>query len=94
MEDIFELTSEQFVGKMKTSLETARQIQTIGEGNLKIVSDMDPEILRTVFRLTPLKKPDEGPVEAIRREVKDYMSKNPDGQIYIMDDPGLYVVVE
>jgi nickel-dependent lactate racemase len=86
-------TEETFkIGNQKP-VDSLRILKTIGEGNLKFVSDMDSEELK-IYRATPIKKPDEGPVDAIRREVKDYMSKNPDGIIYIMDDPGLYVIVE
>lgn len=68
--------------------------KTIGEGNMKMVSFMDSNVLKTVYRISPVKKPEEGPVEAIRREVEAYMSKNPTGQIYLLDDPGLFIVVE
>jgi hypothetical protein len=71
-----------------------RIVKTIGEGNLKIVSDWDNEQLRKYYRVDPIKSPDESPVDAIRREINKYMSENPDELIYIMDDPGLYVIIQ
>ncbi|MHA1828040.1 MAG: lactate racemase domain-containing protein [Candidatus Heimdallarchaeaceae archaeon] len=87
-------TEETFkIGNQKP-VDTLRILKTIGEGNLKFVSDMDSEELRKTYRLNPIKKPDESPVEALRREIETYMTANPDAIIYVMDDPGLYVVIE
>jgi nickel-dependent lactate racemase len=86
-------TEETFkIGNQKP-VDSLRILKTIGEGNLKFVSNMDSEELK-IYRATPIKKPEEGPVEALRREVRDYMNKNSEGIIYIMDDPGLYVIIE
>ncbi|MHA1667399.1 MAG: hypothetical protein ACTSUR_01980 [Candidatus Heimdallarchaeaceae archaeon] len=87
-------TEETFkIGNQKP-VDTLRILKTIGEGNLKFVSDMDSEELRKTYRTNPIKKPHESPVEALRREIETYMTANPDAIIYVMDDPGLYVVIE
>jgi len=59
-----------------------------------MISDWDAEQLSKYYRVNPIKQPDESPVDALRREITNYMSENPDELIYIMDDPGLYVIIE
>jgi nickel-dependent lactate racemase len=87
-------TTETFkIGNQKP-VDTMRIVKTIGEGNLKMISDWDAEQLTKYYRVTPIKNPDESPVDALRREISEYMSENPDELIYIMDDPGLYVIIE
>jgi len=87
-------TEETFkIGNQKP-VDTLRILKTIGEGNLKAVSEMDQVELSKYYRVKPIKKPEETPVDAIKREIEDYMNKNPDELIYIIDDPGLLVVVE
>ncbi len=87
-------TEETFkIGNQKP-VDTFRELKSIGEGNIKAVSDMNSEELSKYYRVTPVKKPEESPVDAIKREIEDYMSKNPDELIYVMDDPGLLVVIE
>ncbi|MHA1778068.1 MAG: hypothetical protein ACTSYN_00685, partial [Candidatus Heimdallarchaeaceae archaeon] len=80
------------IGNQKP-VDLIRILKTVGEGNLKIVSKMDSELLKSVYRLIPLEWKDD-PVEAIRKEVERYMNENPEAQIYVLDDPGIYVVVE
>lgn len=80
------------IGNQKP-VDLIRILKTVGEGNLKIISQMDPEELKNVYRLMPLEWKDD-PVAAIRKEVERYMSENPNAQIYILDDPGIYVVCE
>ncbi|MBY9001893.1 MAG: DUF2088 domain-containing protein, partial [Candidatus Heimdallarchaeota archaeon] len=81
------------IGNQKP-VDTLRIMKTIGKDNLKFVADWDPESLGKIYRVMAIKKPDESPVEAIKRQVEEYMTTNPDGIIYIMDDPGLYVTIE
>ncbi len=87
-------TTETFkIGNQKP-VDTMRIVKMIGEGNLKMVTDWDAEQLRSFYRVDPIKNPDESPVDALRRQITEYMSKNPDELIYIMDDPGLYVIIQ
>jgi nickel-dependent lactate racemase len=81
------------IGNQKP-VDTLRIMKTIGKDNLKFVADWDPETLSNTYKVVAIKKPDESPAEAIKRQVEEYMNANPDGQIYIMDDPGLYVIIE
>ncbi|MHA1303929.1 MAG: lactate racemase domain-containing protein [Candidatus Heimdallarchaeaceae archaeon] len=78
------------IGNQKP-VDLLRIVKTVGEGNLKIITDMPEEEVK-IYRMVPLKKPSEEPLDVLRKEVKDYMEKNPEASIYIMDDPGLYVV--
>jgi len=87
-------TTETFkIGNQKP-VDTMRIVKMIGEGNLKIISDWDAEQLRKYYRVDPIKNPEESPVDTLRRAISKYMSKNPDELIYIMDDPGLYIIIE
>lgn len=87
-------TEETFkIGNQKP-VDTLRILKEIGEGNLKAISDMDAQEMSKYYRITPAKKPEETPIDAIRREIEDYIFKNPDELIYVMDDPGLLVVIE
>jgi nickel-dependent lactate racemase len=81
------------IGNQKP-VDTLRIMKTIGKDNLKFVADWDPDALTNIYRVMAIKKPDESPSEAIRRQVEEHMQANPDGQIYIMDDPGLLVTLE
>ena len=59
-----------------------------------MISDWDAEQLRKYYRVDPIKKPEESPVDTLKRAISKYMSNNPDELIYIMDDPGLYIIIE
>ena len=81
------------IGNQKP-VDTLRIMKTIGKDNLKFVADWDPETLGKIYRVMAIKKPDESPVDAIKRQVEEHMKENPESIIYIMDDPGLYVIIE
>ncbi len=78
------------IGNQKP-VDLLRIIKTIGEGNLKIVTELDPETVNT-YRMKPLKEPGADPVEALKAEVERFMTEHPDGTIYLFDDPGLYII--
>ncbi|MHA1352673.1 MAG: lactate racemase domain-containing protein [Candidatus Heimdallarchaeaceae archaeon] len=78
------------IGNQKP-VDLLRIVKTIGEGNLKLLSTMEPEIVKD-YRIVPINQPNDDPLEALRKEVKAYLDKNPDATIYVMDDPGLYVI--
>jgi len=87
-------TTETFkIGNQKP-VDTMRIVKAIGEGNLKMISDWDADQLRNFYRINPIKSSDESPVDALRREIDNYMAKNPDELIYIMNDPGLYIITQ
>lgn len=81
------------IGNQKP-VDLLRILKTVGEGNVKMITDMDGDHLKTVFRIQPLKKEGEDPLSVLREEVKRVLDENPEAVIYILDDPGLYIHVE
>ncbi len=81
------------IGNQKP-VDLLRMLKTVGEGNIKIISDMDNQELKDIYRMMPLKKPGDDTLEVLRKAVKSTLDKKPEAQVYIMDDPGLYIVVE
>lgn len=70
-----------------------RILKSLGNGSIKILSEMDPYTLRNVFRLDPLPQP-RGPQNAITSFLKSFLRKNPNALIYVLKDPDLNVVPE
>jgi len=81
------------IGNQKP-VDLLRIIKTVGEGNLKMITYMDHTELKEVYRIVPLPMIDNSPEKTIAKEVRDFMNKNPDAQIYVMDDPGLLIVIK
>ena len=78
------------IGNQKP-VDTIRILRSLGEGQIKILSEMDPKELCEVYRLDPI--PDKGsPQESLRAFLDGYLSKNPAALVYVMKDAGLYVV--
>lgn len=76
------------IGDQK-SVDTLRILKTVGEGNLKIVSEMDPDILKRTFRLDSIKDQGETPREALKKAIKQFTRKNKDPHIYLIRNPGI-----
>ncbi|MFX1513330.1 MAG: lactate racemase domain-containing protein [Promethearchaeota archaeon] len=72
-----------------------RIIMDIGEGNLQVISDMDHDLLRSVFRFTPIEVTSKGKEAVILKQfITDFAKdKVPPPRIYIIDDPGIYVTI-
>ncbi len=81
------------IGNQKP-VDLLRIIKTVGEGHVMIVSDMDEDILRKHYRLDPIKKPGEKPIDVLKRVVNETIAANPDARIYLLDDPGLNVIID
>lgn len=80
------------IGNQKP-VDTLRILQTLGEGRIKILSGMDPEELRRVYRLEAI--PDLGsPQLSLRGYLEDFLDESPQALIYVLRDAGLYVVPE
>jgi hypothetical protein len=78
------------IGNQKP-VDSIRILKSLGENRIKILSQMDPEELRTVYRLDPL--PDRGsPLESLRGYLERYLYEKPDALIYVLRDSGLYVI--
>ena len=78
------------IGNQKP-VDTLRMLKTLGENKIRILSELDQEELRRVFRLDPI--PHQGsPQETLRSYFDQYLEENPEALIYVMHDAGLYVV--
>ncbi len=78
------------IGNQKP-VDTLRILKTLGEGHIKILSEMDPDQLREIYRLEPI--PERGsPQQSLQGYVEEYLSENPGALIYLLRDSGLFVV--
>lgn len=77
------------IGNQKP-VDSLRILKTLGEGQIKILSEMDPEELRHTYRLDPI--PHTGtPQESLRAFFSHYFEENPEALVYVMSDAGLHV---
>lgn len=78
------------IGNQKP-VDSLRILKSLGIDRIKILSEMDPVVLKEVYRLDPL--PDKGsPQESLRDFLEGFLNAKPDALIYLLRDPGLYVV--
>jgi nickel-dependent lactate racemase len=71
-----------------------RILLDVEERNIKIVTELDPEMLSNTYRMEGFNPKDTEDVQKILREiVQNYLEINPDPRIYVLDDPGLLVHV-
>lgn len=78
------------IGNQKP-VDTLRILKSLGENQIKILSDMDPEELKAVYRIEAI--PDKGsPQESLRDFIDQYLDAKPDALVYLLEDSGLYVV--
>ena len=80
------------IGNQKP-VDNIRILKTLGENQIKILSEMDPEELQKTYRMETIV--DQGsPRESLRFFVDQFLNDKPDAIIYILKDSGLYVVPE
>ncbi len=78
------------IGNQKP-VDNLRILKSLGEGHIKILSEMDPEELHNTYRMDAI--PDRGsPQLSLRGFVEDFLDDNPEALIYVLRDPGLFVV--
>jgi len=78
------------IGNQKP-VDTLRMLMALGENQIKILSEMDPEELIQTYRIAAI--PDLGsPEESLRGYVSQYLDEKPDALVYILRDSGLYIV--
>jgi len=71
-----------------------RILLDVAEGNIKVVSGLDPDELRSVYRMEGCKPDSPREVQKILRElVTRFLKENPHPRIYVLDDPGLLINV-
>jgi nickel-dependent lactate racemase len=78
------------IGNQKP-VDTLRILKSLGENRIKILSGMDPDELRRVYRMDPLPKLG-SPQEALRVYLDKFLTEKPEALIYVLKDGGLYVV--
>ncbi|MGQ4912873.1 MAG: lactate racemase domain-containing protein [Candidatus Thorarchaeota archaeon] len=72
-----------------------RILLDVEEGNIKVVSGLDPEELRSIYRMEGCSVKDHTEVQAVLRDlVERYLKEHPNPRIYVLDDPGLLVKVK
>jgi len=78
------------IGNQKP-VDILRMLKSLGENQIKILSDMDPDVLLEIYRIAAI--PDLGsPEESLKGFVSRFLDDKPDALIYVMKDAGLYVV--
>ena len=80
------------IGNQKP-VDTLRILKTLGENRIKILSGMDPDELRQIYRMDPLPKM-ESPLETLRVYLDKFLTEQPEALIYVLTDAGLYIVIE
>jgi nickel-dependent lactate racemase len=72
-----------------------RILLDVAEGNIKVVSGLDPKELHDVYRMEGCKPTDPDDVQRILRELMDrFLLEHPNPRVYILDDPGLLINVK
>ncbi len=78
------------IGNQKP-VDILRILKSLGEDQIKILSEMDPDELKQVYRLISI--PNLGsPRESLRGFVDQFLAEKPDALIYVLRDSGLYIV--
>ncbi|MFV1948648.1 MAG: lactate racemase domain-containing protein, partial [Anaerolineales bacterium] len=76
------------IGNQKP-VDSIRILKTLGENQIIILSEMDPEELQKTYRMESVV--DQGsPQESLRYFVDQFLNDKPDGLIYVLKDSGLY----
>ena len=72
-----------------------RILLDVEERNIKIVTELDTDLLHNIYRMEGFNPKDAGDVQNILRElVQRYLEINPNPRIYVLEDPGLLVIVK
>ncbi|MFW9956679.1 MAG: lactate racemase domain-containing protein [Candidatus Odinarchaeota archaeon] len=71
-----------------------RILLDVAEGNIKVVSGLDPDELRSVYRMEGCRPDSPREVQKILRDlVTRFLKENPHPRVYVLDDPGLLINV-
>ena len=71
-----------------------RILLDVAEGNIKVISGLDPDELRSIYRMEGCSVDSHTEVQkALRDLVFRFLEENPSPRIYVLDDPGLLVNV-
>jgi nickel-dependent lactate racemase len=72
-----------------------RILLDVAEGNIKLVSGLDSDELRDVYRMEGCPVKDSSEVQQILRNlVERFLEEHPNPKVYVLDDPGLLINVK
>ncbi len=72
-----------------------RILLDVAEGNIKIVSGLDPDEMRSVYRMEGCSVQNADEVQQVLRNLIDrFLKDNPNPKIYVLGDPGLLIDVK
>ncbi|MHA1390332.1 MAG: lactate racemase domain-containing protein [Candidatus Thorarchaeota archaeon] len=72
-----------------------RILRDVEEGNIKVISGLDADMLRTIYRMEGCSVSDYKEVQGNLRDlVSRFLKENPKPKIYVLDDPGLLINVK
>jgi hypothetical protein len=72
-----------------------RILLDVAEGNIKVISGLDPDELQSIYRMEGCSVKDSSEVQMIMRDLVDrFLKENPNPKVYVLDDPGLLINVK
>ncbi|MCK4566406.1 MAG: hypothetical protein KAU48_03765, partial [Candidatus Thorarchaeota archaeon] len=72
-----------------------RILLDIAEGNIKVISSLDADELRSIYRMEGCSVDDASDVQGSLRDlVTRFLKGNPNPKVYVLDDPGLLINVK
>ncbi len=72
-----------------------RILLDVAEGNIKVISGLDADELRTIYRMEGCSVDNASEVQqTLRNLVNRFLKENPNPKVYVLDDPGLLINVK
>jgi len=72
-----------------------RILLDVAEGNIKVISGLDPDELRSIYRMEGCSVKDSSEVQQnLRNLVSRFLKEHPTPRVYVLDDPGLLINVK
>ena len=72
-----------------------RILLDVAEGNIKVISGLDANELRTIYRMEGCSVKNHTEVQGMLRDlVTRFLKENPNPKVYVLDDPGLLINVK
>ena len=72
-----------------------RILLDVAEGNIKVISGLNPDELRSIYRMEGCSVNDSTEVQKILRDLVDrFLKETPNPKVYVLDDPGLLINVK
>jgi nickel-dependent lactate racemase len=72
-----------------------RILLDVAEGNIKVISGLNPDELRSIYRMEGCSVNDSAEVQKILRALVDrFLKEVPNPKVYVLDDPGLLINVK